>query len=117
MKEGIPLGSIERLLRRLRMCKEMQNDELLYILQQISKYLQDYDSAVKLAFLIPNEREGILCIAVGLFNGREDIQKATVQVLKKLEQTRAGKQLTCQMNYFYQFRYNSLQNQFNMLLL
>jgi len=63
-KSNINLAYIETLLRKLRISREISSDkEVLSIFMQINRFLQDEDAIIKLLYMLPNSREGIVCIA------------------------------------------------------
>ena len=105
-KANVSLATVETYLRKLRLSKDLASDqELLTIFQTINRYLQDEDAVFKFLYLLPNSREGLVCVAQGLFSCIEEVERLTTEILRKLESTTVGKHAMSQLNYFFMLKY------------
>jgi len=104
-KEGISVAQIEKMIRRLKVSKEISNLEAVTIYSQISKFLQDEDAVVKLLALLPHSRDGLVTIAQGLFSSSSDVQMKATEIILKVERTVAGKHFVQNLNYFFMLKY------------
>ncbi len=64
---------------------------------------------MKLLSLLPTCRDGgITLIAQGLFAQKEDIQRLTTDIMKKISKSKIGKEVIGRLNQFFLFQYHKL---------
>ncbi|KAI5121699.1 hypothetical protein M0805_002092 [Coniferiporia weirii] len=92
-------------LVRLKIAKNMHDQEVELIMRTLAENVQTYDQVVELLALLPQYLGGLLPVTFGLFHQQEHIRTLTVELLTVLRAYPIGVQFLQSLNHFHRYAY------------
>eukprot|EP01027_Heterolobosea_sp_BB2_P017149 GEZU01024324.1.p1 GENE.GEZU01024324.1~~GEZU01024324.1.p1 ORF type:complete len:315 (-),score=82.21 GEZU01024324.1:325-1269(-) len=97
--------NVERHLRRLQVCKNLDEDEILGIFQDFIRHVRSEDQLLEFLSFLPEAQGGLYPLAVVLFHPSEAVRLAAVALFRRLDTIKEGSRCISLLNTFLMLTY------------